>query len=51
MKLPLLLITSESGEILFHSGNVRMNDALAAALNAACMQSPRGLVAVGKARA
>lgn len=51
MKLPLLLITSESGEILFHSGNVRMNDALVAALNAVCMQSPRGLVAVGKARA
>ena len=51
MNLPLLLIASESGEILFHSGGVRLHDALDAALRAACMQSPRGLVTVGKARA
>ena len=51
MSLPLLSIASENGEILFHSDSVRRHDALDAALRTACMQSPHGLVTVGKTRA
>ncbi len=50
MTLPLLMIASEDGEILFHSGGVSLHGAIAAALRAVCAQSARGLVTVGKTR-
>lgn len=51
MNFPLLLITSESGEILYHSGRVHLHAAFDAAIRTACSQSSRGLVNLDAERA